>query len=156
VKLQITLELYWACEQVLTYTSGRCILAGIPKSRFTISVSRATFTVLIVSTKAWKEADMSDDMSKKEAYEKKIQGQLDELGADIDKLKARAESAEGDTQLEYYKQVEDLSAKQEAANEKLEEVRKAGGEGWKDLKEGLDSAWDSLSRSVKSAASRFK
>ncbi len=95
-------------------------------------------------------------MSKKEAYEKKLQGQLNEWRAEIDKLKARADSAEGDAQLEYYKQLEDLRTKQEVASEKLEELKAASNDSWEDLKTGLDSAWDSLSRSVKSATSRFK
>lgn len=95
-------------------------------------------------------------MSKKEAYQKKLQGQLDEWRAEIDKLKARAEAADGDARLEYYKHVEELRARQNAASEKLEELRTASDEGWEDLKAGVDSAWDSLSRSIKSAASRFK
>lgn len=95
-------------------------------------------------------------MSKKEAYEKKLQGQLNEWRAEIDKLKARTDSAEGDAQLEYYKQVEDLRTRQDAAREKLEELKAAGHDSWEGLKTGLDSAWDSLSRSVKSATSRFK
>jgi uncharacterized protein YukE len=95
-------------------------------------------------------------MSNKEAYEKKLQGQLDEWRAEIDKLKAKADSAEGDAQLEYQKQVDDLRSRQEAATEKLEELKKTGDSSWEDLKAGLDSAWDSLRESVKSATSRFK
>ena len=33
-------------------------------------------------------------MNIKEAYQKKLQAQLDELGAEIDKLKAKADQAE--------------------------------------------------------------
>lgn len=95
-------------------------------------------------------------MGKKEAYEKKLQGQLNEWRAEIDKLKARADSAEGDAQLEYYQQVEDLRNRQDVAREKLEELKAASHDSWEDLKAGLDGAWDSLSRSVKSATSRFK
>lgn len=95
-------------------------------------------------------------MSMKEAYEKKLQSHLDEWGAEIDKLKAKADSAEADTQLEYYKQIEALRSKQESANKKLAELKEAGDDAWEDLKSGLDSAWDSLSIAVKSAKSRFK
>lgn len=94
-------------------------------------------------------------MSMKEAYEKKLQGKLDEWSADIDKLKAKADSAEGDAQLEYYKQIEELRSMQEAANNKLGELKEAGDDAWEDLKAGVDSAWDSLSTSIKSATSRF-
>lgn len=94
-------------------------------------------------------------MSKKEAYEKKLKSQLDEWSADIDKLKAKADSAEGDAQLEYYKQIEELRSMQDDAGKKLDELKEAGDGAWEDLKAGLDSAWDSLSNSVKSAKSRF-
>lgn len=95
-------------------------------------------------------------MSMKDAYEKKLQARLDEWRADIDKLKAKADAAEGETQLEYYKQIEDLRTRQDAAAEKLNELKAASDDAWEDLKAGLDSAWDSLSNSMKSAASRFK
>lgn len=95
-------------------------------------------------------------MSMKEAYEKKLQAKLDEWSADIDKLKARADSAEADIQLKYYKKIEELRSQQDAARIKLEELKGSSDDAWEDLKAGIDSAWDSLSSSIKSAASRFK
>lgn len=95
-------------------------------------------------------------MSMKDAYEQKLQAQLDEWGAEIDKLKAKADNAEADAQLEYYKQIEELRSMQETATNKLAELKDAGDDAWEDLKAGIDSAWDSLGNSLKSAASRFK
>ncbi|GAB6193322.1 sll1863 family stress response protein [Desulfocastanea catecholica] len=95
-------------------------------------------------------------MSMKEAYEKKLQSQLDQWNAEIDKLKAKADAAEADAQLKYYKQIEELRSMQAAANEKLDQLKEAGDDGWEDLKAGIDNAWDSLSGAIKSAASRFK
>lgn len=94
-------------------------------------------------------------MSMKEAYEKKLQSKLDEWSADIDKLKAKADSAEADAQLEYYRQIEELRTMQETASKKLDELKAASDDAWEDLKAGIDSAWDSLSSSIKSATSRF-
>ncbi len=94
-------------------------------------------------------------MSMKESYEKKLQSQLDEWAAEIDKLKAKADSAEADAQLEYYKQIEELRSMQDEAGRKLEELKGASDDAWEDLKAGMDSTWDSLSSAVKSAASRF-
>lgn len=95
-------------------------------------------------------------MSMKEAYEQKLQAQLDEWSAEIDKLKARADSADADAQLEYYKKIEELRSMQETAANKLTELKDAGENSWEDLKAGIDSAWDSLGNALKSAASRFK
>jgi hypothetical protein len=95
-------------------------------------------------------------MSMKEAYEQKLQAQLDEWGAEIDKLKAKTDNAEADAQLEYYKQIEELRSMQESATNKLAELKDAGDDAWEDLKAGIESAWDSLGSALKSAYSRFK
>jgi hypothetical protein len=92
----------------------------------------------------------------KEAYEKKIEAQMDEWKIEIDKLKAKADKAEADAQIQYYKQIEDIRAKQEAAREKLAELKGAGEDAWEDLKTGLENALNNLKDAVKSATSRFK
>ena len=92
----------------------------------------------------------------KEAYEKKLQAQLDEWSADIDKLKAKADSAEADVQLEYYKQIEELRSMQETAVDKLIELKDASDDAWEDIKAGIESTWDSLGNALNSFASRFK
>lgn len=95
-------------------------------------------------------------MSMKEAYEKKLQAQLDEWSLEIDKLKTKADKADAEAQLEYYKQIEYLRSMQEKSNQKLLELKDASDDAWEDLKAGIDSASDSLSQALKSAISRFK
>ena len=95
-------------------------------------------------------------MSRKEAYQKKLQAQLDEWNAEIDKLKAKADKAEADAQLEYYKKIEELQSMQEATNSKLAKLREASDDAWEDLKAGIDSACNSLGNALKSAMARFK
>jgi len=95
-------------------------------------------------------------MSMKEEYQKKLQAQLDEWGIEIDRLKAVAGKAKAGLQGEYYKEVEDLRCKQLAAQKKLHELKEESGYAWVDLKEGVEGAWDALSKGVKKAASRFK
>ena len=94
-------------------------------------------------------------MSMKEAYEKKLQAQLDEWNTEIDKLKAKADKTEADAQLEYHKQIEELRSMQEAAKSKLAELKEASDDSWEDLKADIDNAWDSLGNALKSATSRF-
>jgi uncharacterized coiled-coil DUF342 family protein len=95
-------------------------------------------------------------MSMKEAYEKKVAAQLDEWKSEIDKMKAKADKADAEAKLEYYKQIDGLRSKQKAAQEKLTELKNAGHEAWEDLKSGVDLAKDSVGEALKSAASRFK
>ncbi|MFO7811528.1 MAG: hypothetical protein R6V21_01030 [Pelovirga sp.] len=94
-------------------------------------------------------------MSMKKAYEKKLEAKLEEWNADIGKLKAKADSAEADAQLEYYKQIDELRTKQDKAQKKLNELKDAGDDAWEDLKAGIENAWESLGSSIKSAKSRF-
>lgn len=95
-------------------------------------------------------------MNMKEAYQKKLQAQLDEWNAEIGMLKAKADKVEADAQLEYYKQIEKLRSMQKEANSKLAELKEASDDAWEDLKAGMDSARDSLGSALRSAASRFK
>ena len=95
-------------------------------------------------------------MGMKEAYQSKLEAQLDEWTAEINKMKAKADKADADAQLEYYKQIEELRSKQETAQEKLEELKEAGEDAWEDLKAGMENAWNSLGNAMKSATSRFK
>ena len=95
-------------------------------------------------------------MGMKEAYEQRLQAQLDEWSAEISALKARADKAEADARLDYYKHIENLRAMQEAARAKLSALHQAGDDAWEDLKAGLDSAWGALGEAVRSAVSRFQ
>jgi hypothetical protein len=95
-------------------------------------------------------------MSVKDAYVKKVQAKMEEWHAEIERLKAKADEAEADTQLEYYKHVGKLRSLHNAVSDKLAHLKEAGDEAWEDLKHGVDSAWDALSKALKSATDKFK
>ncbi len=95
-------------------------------------------------------------MSMKESYEKKLQAQLNEWKADIDKLRAQADKAEADAKIKYNKEITELQAMQAAAKQKLAELKETGDDSWEELKAGIENAWDSLSKAVKSTTAKFK
>ncbi|OOV88367.1 coiled coil domain-containing protein [Oceanospirillum linum] len=95
-------------------------------------------------------------MSKKEAYQQKVEAQLDEWKADIDKLKSKADQANASAQVEYYEQIEQLKTKQEAVSSKFEELRNSSDDAWSDVKSGLELAKESLSEAMDSASKRFR
>jgi len=95
-------------------------------------------------------------MNMKDAYMQKIEAQMEELRAEVDRMKAKAEKADADAKLEYKEQIEELRAKEHAAQEKLMELKNAGEDAWEDLKAGAEIATDSLGKAIKSASSRFK
>ncbi len=95
-------------------------------------------------------------MSMKEAYEKKLQAQLDEWSLEIEKLKAKADVASAEAQIEYYKQLDELRALRDKSHQKLVEIRDASDDAWEDIKIGADMAWDAMAEATKSAVARFK
>ncbi|RXJ90560.1 coiled coil domain-containing protein [Arcobacter sp. CECT 8983] len=94
-------------------------------------------------------------MGMKKEYERKLQAQLDEWSAEIDKLKAKAEGEKADKKIEYYEQIDTLKSMQANAEVKLSELKNASDNAWEDLKAGVDSAWESLGEALDSAKSRF-
>jgi seryl-tRNA synthetase len=94
-------------------------------------------------------------MSIKEQYEKKLQAQLDKWDAEINKLKAKADGAKADGQLEYYKEIEELRTMQKNATDKLTELKNSSDDAWEDLKSGIDSAIGSLDNAFRAAVSRY-
>jgi hypothetical protein len=84
----------------------------------------------------------------KKAYADKFDAQLKSLGADIDKLKAKAQGATADLRVTINKQLEEFHVKQEAARVKFEEYKAAGSDKMDGLKAGLEKAWQDLRSSV--------
>jgi multidrug resistance efflux pump len=94
-------------------------------------------------------------MSIKHEYQKKLQAQLNEWSAEIDKLRAKADKAEADVKLDYQKQIANLKSLKNEADKKMAELNNASDEAWQDLKAGTDKAWNSLGKALHSATSRF-
>ena len=95
-------------------------------------------------------------MDRKEAYAKRVQAQLDEWDADIQKLKAKADKASAEAEIEYQKQIDNLMHQREKAKNRLSELKSAGSDAWEDLKEGVESATRALGEAISSSASRLK
>ncbi len=95
-------------------------------------------------------------MSEKESYQKKLDAKLKEWNAEIDKLKAKAEAAEADAEIEYQKSIDAIQEKKAEAEQKASELRNAGDSAWEDLKTGIESASKELSDALTEAKSRFK
>ena len=69
---------------------------------------------------------MSSSSESKQAYQAKVKAQLDKLNAQIDELKAKAAQAKADASIEYNSQMEQLYARRDAAQSKLEKIQQAG------------------------------
>lgn len=93
---------------------------------------------------------------KRKAYEERFEAQLKEWSAEIALLNAKAGKARAEAKIDYYKTIETLQGKQDAAKTKLQELRTAGDDAWEDLKAGAENVWTDVKTAFSGAASRFK
>ncbi|MGD9098220.1 MAG: hypothetical protein PVF97_09045 [Desulfobacterales bacterium] len=92
----------------------------------------------------------------RDAYVQKVKAKLDEWNAEIDRLEAQARQKEADAQTSLQEQIDQVKAKRRAAEEKLDDVRQAGGDAWEDLKSGVELAAEAVGDALRSARSRFQ
>jgi Flp pilus assembly protein TadB len=83
-------------------------------------------------------------MENMEGHVGKREAQLKRWGAKLDQLAAKAEKAGADAKFERRRRIDDPKAKLQAAQAKLAELQAAGGEKWKVLKTGVESAWNEI------------
>ncbi len=97
-----------------------------------------------------------EDQEKKESYQQKIQEQLDEWRADIDRLKERAKNATAETKLKYQENIDRLELKMEEGRSKLKDLKESGADAWDAVKEGADSIWDTMKATFAEVKERMK
>jgi hypothetical protein len=79
----------------------------------------------------------------------RMEAQLRQWGAALDKLIAKAEAAGTKVKADYRQGVDDLQAKCKIAQSKLDESKAAGSAKWGILKDGLEAAWTDIETAFK-------
>lgn len=92
---------------------------------------------------------------KKELRAQKMEAELEQIQADIDKFEAKAKAARTNSALSMREEVESLKEKKAAAENAMKRIKDAGSEASDDLKAGAHNAWRSLTSSLDRARSRF-
>ncbi len=94
-------------------------------------------------------------MGLKETQEK-MEAQLKELGARLEAWKNQAAKAGAEAQADMNKQLDRMRPKLEAAQQKLKELKAAGGEAAEKVKEGSESAMAELKKTWEAVKSKFE
>jgi len=94
-------------------------------------------------------------MQDKKSYLEMLADQLREWDTEIDELKVKAHLAKADAKDEFAKQLEELRAKKEAAQSKLQQLQETGDEAWDDIKAGVEKSWTEMKGAFRSAISKF-
>ena len=92
-------------------------------------------------------------MGIRDSYEKKMQAQLQQLKAEIEELRVKADQAETNLELEYYTLIDELHLKLETANQKFKLLKQASDENWNEFKSEFELVWHSLRELIKSITS---
>ncbi len=95
-------------------------------------------------------------MTAKEAYKQKIEAEVELAQAKLAELKAQAKNSAADANIKYATQIEELEHGVEATKVKLKEMGNAGDDNWERIKDGVESAWSTVSAAVRDAAAKFK
>lgn len=95
-------------------------------------------------------------MIEREAYERKIRGQIEEWQAEIDMWSAVAKQSQADSQLKYNEQLKTLRERRDEAQEQLQKLQKASDGAWEDLRKGMEDGWREFGRAIETARERFK
>jgi uncharacterized protein YdaT len=95
-------------------------------------------------------------MNKKDEYLEKLEAQLKDWKAKIDRLEGRVSMASSETKAELTKAIEELRLKKKVVKEKWDEAHRMGGETWETLKEGVEKAAAELKQALDKVVSRFK
>ncbi|MFN3335233.1 MAG: coiled coil domain-containing protein [Caldilinea sp.] len=95
-------------------------------------------------------------MDNKELYQQKLQAQLDEWAAEIDKLKAKASGASADAQLQLNNEIELLQTRIDEAKSKIGELAEAGEDAWESVKGSTEAIWNSISSTFSETIAKLK
>jgi len=95
-------------------------------------------------------------MDKKKEYLDKVEAQLKEWKAMIDRLEARTSMVSSETKADLLKEIEELRRKKLVVKEKWSDMQKTGGEVLDTLKEGVEKAAAELKQALDKVISRFK
>ncbi|ACK66773.1 conserved hypothetical protein [Rippkaea orientalis PCC 8801] len=95
-------------------------------------------------------------VEQKQAYEAKVKAQFEQLNAQIDELKAKAKQAKAEAAVKYESALEELYARRDATQLKLEELQQAGEDAWMELQSGFEKAWNELAQSFDNALKKLQ
>ena len=92
------------------------------------------------------------DMAKKAMHDK-LESQIKTVEAKLDTLKARAETAKANVEI---KAVAELLTRKHEIHQKLQEVKKSGGDRWQQVQADLEATIANLEKSVRGIESKLK
>ena len=95
-------------------------------------------------------------MTTRNEYVEQLKANLEQWNTELTKWEDKAKVAQKDMRIDYEMQLETLRKHREEATAKLMELQASGGDAWKDLVAGADSAWAAMRESYDKAIAHFQ
>ena len=95
-------------------------------------------------------------MMDRNAYVQKMEAQLKEWKADLDKLAARAEGLEADARIEFDRKMADLRDKYETAQARFKTVTSASTDAFESMKKSFDATVQEFTSALAKVRESFK
>jgi DNA mismatch repair ATPase MutS len=101
-----------------------------------------------------KGGNMNEEQKK--SFLEKMSEELLKWDTQIDELKVKAGKVAGNAKEEYHKKIDELQKKKEELKTKVQEAKQSGGEAWKSIASGIETAVHDLKKGFSDAFSQFK
>lgn len=102
---------------------------------------------------------MEEVMETKDSYLEKMKAKFDDLNykwnIERNKLEAKAQNAKVEVKKKFEEQLKTLQKRRGEMSQKLDQIDVASEDAWRDIKEGVDNAWQSLNETIKKVRSHF-
>jgi Asp-tRNA(Asn)/Glu-tRNA(Gln) amidotransferase A subunit family amidase len=129
--------------------------AGISCAEAGEEPQRSSTDRIVRDTKEALETTKEYSLRQKEAFEKRVRAELQELQVKIAELRKETDVASAEARKEMQKAIQDLERKKHEARKKLEEVNESTSSAWTSLKAGMTAAVEDLKKSYQEAVSKF-
>jgi signal transduction protein with GAF and PtsI domain len=114
-----------------------------------------TGDTVIRKTQAAATATKDYMIQQKDAFQRKVQTELDEIQVRITQLRRRVKHASAEAKADIQKAIVELEKKKELANKKAQDIHSATASSWEQVKEKTVEAMDDLRDSLNRALSRL-
>lgn len=93
-------------------------------------------------------------MSDREEYLQRLKAKLDEWNGELERLEARARTAQADAKVQYQRQLEELRQNRNEMRRRYEEMEHASEAAWEQLRAGAEDAWRTLDEAFRGSGKK--
>ncbi|MBB4285474.1 hypothetical protein [Roseospira goensis] len=99
---------------------------------------------------------MTGSEDEKNAYITRMEAQLREWRAEVDKMRAKAEAAQADARIKWHEQADEMQRRLDEARTELDRLRNASEDAWRDVRAGFEASWGAMTDAWSRAMERFR